>query len=162
MGDEQWEMLLSKSPKPCGTRFIGWKSGSRAVRTKSLRQTDPSSAGNWTTGFRLKKELVWKPAVELKEKDTHFELQAALAGMDPKEIRIEVTPEELLIRSDTKFEKREEKEELCYTEFQSGFLFRSIRFPKRVDPNRVRAEYRNGLLSVTAPIAEEARARGAA
>ena len=112
--------------------------------------------------FQAEKELVWKPAVELKEKDTHFELQAALAGMDPKEIRIEVTPEELLIRSDTKFEKREEKEELCYTEFQSGFLFRSIRFPKRVDPNRVRAEYRNGLLSVTAPIAEEARARGAA
>jgi len=112
--------------------------------------------------FQAEKELVWKPAVELKEKDTHFELQAALAGMDPKEIRIEVTPEELLIRSDTKFEKREEKEELCYTEFQSGFLFRSIRFPKRVDPNRVRAEYRNGLLSVTAPIAAEARARGAA
>ena len=112
--------------------------------------------------FQAEKELVWKPAVELKEKDSHFELQAALAGMDPKEIRIEITPEELLIRGDTRFEKREEKGELCYTEFQSGTLFRSIRFPKRVDPNRVKAEYRNGLLSVTAPIAEEARARGAA
>ena len=112
--------------------------------------------------FQAEKELVWKPAVELKEKESHFELQAALAGMDPKEIRIEVTPEELLIRSDTKFERRDEKGELCYTEFQSGTLFRSIRFPKRVDPNRVKADYRNGLLSVTAPIAEEARARGAA
>jgi len=85
-----------------------------------------------------------------------------LAGLDPKEIRIEVTPEELLIRSDTRFEKGEEKGDLWYTEFQSGILFRSIRFPKRVDPNRVKADYRNGLLSVTAPIAEEARARGAA
>jgi len=112
--------------------------------------------------FQAEKELVWKPAVELKEKDSHFELQAALAGMDPKEIRIEITPEELLIRGDTKFETREEQGDLCYTEFQAGTLFRSIRFPKRVDPNRVKAEYRNGLLSVTAPIAEEARARGAA
>jgi HSP20 family molecular chaperone IbpA len=112
--------------------------------------------------LQAEKETVWKPAVELKEKDSHFELQAALAGMDPKEIRIEITPEELLIRGDTKFERREEQGELCYTEFQAGTLFRSIRFPKRVDPNRVKAEYRNGLLSVTAPIAEEARARGAA
>jgi len=108
--------------------------------------------------FQAEKELVWKPAVELKEKDHHFELQAALAGMDPREIRVEVTPEELLIRGETKSERREEKAEVCYTEFQAGSLFRSIRFPKRVDPNKVKAEFKNGLLTVIAPLAEEAKA----
>jgi HSP20 family molecular chaperone IbpA len=105
--------------------------------------------------FTAEKELVWKPAIELKERDNQYELQAAIAGMDPKDIKIEVTPEELLIRGETRSERQEEREKFFYSEFQSGSLFRSVRFPKRVDPNRVKAEVRNGLLTVTAAIADE-------
>ena len=129
-------------------------------RAHEIFQANGSSFGreldDW---FQAERELVWKPAVELKEKDHHFELQAALAGLDPKDIRVEVTPEELLIRGETKYERKEEKGEVCYTEFQAGSLFRSIRFPKRVDPNKVKAEFKNGLLTVTAPLVEEAKAR---
>jgi HSP20 family protein len=109
--------------------------------------------------FRAEKELVWKPPVELREKDNHYELQAAVPGMDPRDLKIDVTPEELLIRGETRTERKEEKGDVCYSEFQSGSLFRSIRFPKRVDPNKVKAEIKNGLLTVTAPLAEEAKAR---
>ena len=109
--------------------------------------------------FNAEKELVWKPAIELKERDGLYELQAAIAGIDPRDVRIEVTPEELLIRGETTSEKREEKGEVRYSEFQSGSLFRSIRFPKRVDPNKVKADIKNGLLTITAPIAEEIRRR---
>lgn len=109
--------------------------------------------------FTAENELIWKPAMELKEKDNHFELQAAIAGMDPKDLHVEVTPEELLIRGETRIEKKEEKGQVHFSEFRSGSLFRSIHFPKRIDPNKVKAELRNGLLTITAPIAEESRAR---
>ena len=109
--------------------------------------------------FRAEKELVWKPAVELKERDNYYEVQAAIPGMDAKDVKIEVTPEELLIRGETRTEKKEEKGKLYYSEFQSGSLFRSIRFPKRVDPSRVKADMKNGLLTVTAPLFEEAKPR---
>lgn len=43
---------------------------------------------------------------------------------------------------------------LC--EFVNGSLFRSYTFPEPVDPARVSAEYRNGMLQVTAPLARPA------
>jgi HSP20 family protein len=110
--------------------------------------------------FKAEKELIWKPPVELKERDNLYEVHAAIPGMEPKDIKIDVTPEELLIRGETKTERKDERGgQIYYSEFESGSLFRSIRFPKRVDPNRVRAEMKNGLLTVIAPISEEAKAR---
>jgi HSP20 family molecular chaperone IbpA len=109
--------------------------------------------------FSAEKELVWKPAIEVKEQDNHYEVQAAIAGIDPKDVKIEVTSEELLIRGETRSERRDEKGKVFYSEFQAGSLFRSVRFPKRVDPNKVKAEIKNGLLTVMAPIAEETRRR---
>jgi HSP20 family protein len=105
------------------------------------------------------RELVWKPAIELEENDKQFKVQVAVAGVDPKDLKIEVTSEELLVKGETRTEKKEEKGEMHTSEFQSGSLFRSIRFPKKVDADRVRAEIKNGLLTITAPIAEEAKAR---
>ena len=44
-------------------------------------------------------------------------------------------------------------------EFEMGSLFRSIRFPKRVDPSKVKAEFKNGMLYLTAAVAEDAHRR---
>lgn len=111
---------------------------------------------NWLAAER---ELVWKPAIELTEKENQLEIRVAVAGIDPKDINVEVTAEDLLVRGETKTEKKEQKGEVHTSEFQAGSLFRSIRFPKKVDPNKVKAEIKNGLLTVVAPIAEEAKSR---
>ena len=111
---------------------------------------------NWLSAER---ELIWKPAIELKEENNQFQLKIAVAGVDPKELTVEVTSEGLLVKGETKTEKKEEKGELHTSEFQSGSLFRSIRFPKKIDADKVKAELKNGLLTVVAPIAEEAKAR---
>src|SRR4029453_3125724 len=44
---------------------------------------------------RAEKETVWKPAIELKERENRYELQAVVAGFEPKDLKVEVTPEEL-------------------------------------------------------------------
>jgi len=111
---------------------------------------------NWLSAER---ELIWKPAIELKEENNQFQLKVAVAGVDPKELTVEVTSEGLLVKGETKTEKKEEKGEVHTSEFQSGSLFRSIRFPKKIDADKVKAELKNGLLTVVAPIAEEAKAR---
>ena len=111
---------------------------------------------NWLTAER---ELIWKPAIELKEKDTQFEVKIAVAGVDPKDLQVEVTSEDLLVKGETKTEKKDEKGEIHTSEFQSGSLFRSIHFPKKVDTDKVKAEVKNGLLTIVAPIAEEAKAK---
>jgi HSP20 family protein len=111
---------------------------------------------NWLAAER---EIVWKPAIELKEKDRQFELTVAVAGVEPKDLEIEVTPEDLVIKGETHHDDYEERAEIHVCEFEGGKLFRAIHFPRKINPDKVRAQFKNGLLTLTAPVAEEARAK---
>jgi HSP20 family protein len=109
--------------------------------------------------LQAERELVWKPAVELAEKDDTFYLEVAAPGVDPKELDVEVTPDDILIRADVHHEHKEKKGDVYICEFAHGNLFRSIHLPKKIDPEKVKAEFKNGLLTLNAPVAEEARAK---
>jgi HSP20 family protein len=106
---------------------------------------------DWLTAER---ETVWKPPVEVVEKDGEFLVEAAIAGVPPKEMDVQVTPSELLIQGNGAHEHRP-GEIVHACEFRAGRLFRAVPFPRRVDPHKARAEYRNGLLRVWAPAASE-------
>src|SRR5262245_5197201 len=61
--------------------------------------------GDW---LRAERELVWRPAIELREKENSFELTAAVAGVDPKDLDVQVTPEDILIQSNKPHEHTSE------------------------------------------------------
>lgn len=109
--------------------------------------------------MQAERELAWRPAVELTEKDDTFYLEVAAPGVDPKELNVEVTPDDILIRADVHHEHKEKKGDVYICEFAHGNLFRSIHLPKKIDPDKVKAEFKNGLLTLNAPVAEEARAK---
>jgi HSP20 family protein len=111
---------------------------------------------NWLAAER---ELIWKPAIELKEGNNEFNLRIAVPGVDAKDLDIEVTPETLLVKAETHHEDKKTEGQLHTCEFESGHLFRSVHFPKRINPDSVKAEFKNGIVTVTAAIAEEARSR---
>jgi HSP20 family protein len=105
------------------------------------------------------RQLVWKPAIELSEKDAAFHVSVAIPGVDPKALDIEVAPDYVLIKAEVHHEHTSNKGKVYDCEFEMGRLFRSIRFPKRIDPNKVKAEFKNGMLYLTALVAEEAQLR---
>ena len=107
--------------------------------------------GDW---FRAERELVWRPAIELRQKDGQFELEAAVVGIDPKNLDVQVTAEDVLITASEERRREEDKGTVHISEFESGRLFRSIHLPERIDPDSVKAELRNGLLRLTATIAK--------
>jgi HSP20 family protein len=111
---------------------------------------------NWTQAER---ELMWKPAFELSEKDGQFQLEAAIAGVDPKDIDIQVTPEDIIVRAETRHEHSEQKGMVHQCEFEAGTMFRAIHLPKKIDPDKVKAEFQNGLIRVSAQIAQESHQR---
>jgi HSP20 family molecular chaperone IbpA len=115
-----------------------------------------SALENWT---RAERELVWKPAFELSEKDGQFQLEAAIAGVEAKDIHVEVTAEDIILTADTQHRHSERKGMVHHCEFVTGKMFRSIHLPKKIDPDKVKAEFKNGLLRLTAEIAEEARTK---
>ena len=107
--------------------------------------------------LQAERELVWKPAIDLEEKENEFRLRIALPGVNPKDIDIEVTPEDILVKADLHHEHKDEKGEVHTSEFASGNLFRSIHLPKTIDADKVKAEFKNGMLTLKAPVAEDAR-----
>ncbi len=106
--------------------------------------------GDWLSAER---ELVWKPAVELRQKDGQFELLAATPGVEPKDLNVQITAEAVLIQADVNHDHGDNAVAVC--EFVAGKLFRSIHFPERIDPESVKAEYRNGMLRLTAAISKQ-------
>jgi HSP20 family protein len=94
----------------------------------------------------------------LRETDGAFHLEAALPGVDPKDIDIEVTPEDIVLKAEVQHHQ-EGKGTVHFCEFHRGNLFRSIHLPRKINPDKVKAEFKNGMLRLTAEIAEEARAR---
>lgn len=111
---------------------------------------------DWLTAER---ELVSKPAVELRQKNNQFEVLAALPGIEAKDLDVQITPEYLLIKGQTTHEHTTDTGTVHVCEFDSGRIFRSIRFPEKIDPNSAKAEYRNGMLHLTAAIAKAATAQ---
>jgi HSP20 family protein len=109
--------------------------------------------------LQAERELVWTPSIELEEKNDEFRLQVAVPGVDPKDIDIEVTPEDILVKADLHHEHKEKKGEVYACEFASGNLFRTVHLPRKIDPDKVKAEFKNGMLSLKAPIAQESRAK---
>jgi len=112
--------------------------------------------GDWLSA---EQELVWKPAVEVREKDGTFTVAAALPGVDAKDITVDITPQDVVIKAETEHRHTEDKGQIHRCEFTAGQVFRSLTFPKAVDTAKARAEYQNGMLNITVPIAPEARAK---
>ena len=111
---------------------------------------------NWTQAER---ELVWRPPFELSEKDGQLQLEVALSGVEAKDIDLQVTPEDIVLTASTQHQHTDQKGTVHYCEFEAGKMFRAIHLPKTINPDKVKAEFRNGLLRVTADVAEETRAK---
>ena len=109
--------------------------------------------------LQAERELLWKPALELRETDGEFVLEAAVSGVDPKDIDIEVTAEDIVLKAETHHEHQEKKGTVHICEFESGRMYRSIHLPKKIDPDKVKAEFKDGLLQLKAEIAEQVRAK---
>jgi HSP20 family protein len=112
--------------------------------------------GDW---FSAEAELVSKPAVELREQDGILTIAAALPGVDAKDITVDITPQDVVIKAATEHKHTESKGQVHRSEFTAGQYFRSLPFPKAVDATKAKAEYQNGMLNITVPIAPEARAK---
>jgi len=125
-----------------------------AERAYQLFRTSASGATNpivdWTTAEH---ELVWKPAVELRRRDGEYEVLAATAGVPAQDLEIQISPDDLLIKGQVHHRHVASKGDVQICEFDRGELFRAVHFPERVDPDQITADYKDGLLRITAPIA---------
>jgi len=98
----------------------------------------------------------WSPALDLYQNNDNIVAVVELPGMRKEDIEISLQDGMLTISGERKEESSEENG-ATRTERFTGKFRRSITLPTRVDVNKVSASYKDGLLTVTLPKAEEAK-----
>lgn len=107
--------------------------------------------------LEAEREETWVPPIDLREQESELVLKAAIAGVTPDQLDLRVTPDDLLIEAEVHHEHKPGEQTVHVCEFAHGKLFRRVHFPRPVDPDKVQATFKDGLLTVTAPIREKAR-----
>lgn len=102
---------------------------------------------------------MWAPPVDIKEADDKFVITAELPGMKLDDIHIELTQDSLSIRGERKLEEKEEKENYVRVERFYGTFGRTFSLGVPVDADKVKATYKDGVLSVTVPKSAALRPR---
>jgi HSP20 family protein len=99
------------------------------------------------------RELAWvaAPAVDIAESEKAFEVTAELPGMDEKNIEVTVANGALTIKGEKKEEKEEKKKDYYLHERTFGSFERSFRVPEGVDPEKIEASFKKGVLTITLP-----------
>jgi len=99
----------------------------------------------------------WAPAADIYETENDLVLQADLPGIDPKQIDVRVENNVLTIRGERRFEPKVERESFHRIERSYGTFSRSFTLSTAVNPEKIQANYKNGVLSITLPKAEQAK-----
>lgn len=99
----------------------------------------------------------WAPAVDIFEHEGNLVLKAELPGVDPKDVDVRVENNVLTLRGERKFESEVKREQYHRVERAYGSFSRSFTLPNAVDTEKIKAEYKDGVLRVTLPQREEAK-----
>ena len=102
----------------------------------------------------------WMPPVDIFQTGDHeLVLKAELPDMAREDINITVENFVLTISGEKKAADEVKDEQYHHVERRYGSFSRSFSLPQTVDPNRVSAEYKHGVLTIKLPLREEAKPR---
>jgi len=99
----------------------------------------------------------WAPAVDIFETEHELVVKADLPDIKPEELDIRVENNILTIRGERKFEKKVNENNYLRVERSYGSFSRSFSLANIVNTEAIKAEYKNGVLTLTIPKREEAK-----
>ena len=101
----------------------------------------------------------WLPAVDISEDEKEYVVTAELPGMDVKDIDVTLSDGILTVKGEKKQEHEDKSEDYHRIERSYGAFHRSFRIPGRVKTEDVDANYKDGILKLTLPKAEESKTK---
>ena len=99
----------------------------------------------------------WAPAVDIFENEHELVVKADLPDVKPEELDIRVENNILTIRGERKFEKKVDEKNYLRVERSYGSFARSFSLANTVNSEAIKADYRDGVLTLTIPKREEAK-----
>jgi len=99
----------------------------------------------------------WAPAVDIYETENELVVKADLPEISEKDLDVRVENNMLSIRGERKFEKKVEEENYLRVERTYGTFSRSFSLPNTISTEAIKADYKNGVLTVTLPKRAESK-----
>jgi HSP20 family protein len=99
------------------------------------------------------------PRIDVSETDSELKIEAELPGVEEKDLEIVLSDDRLTIKGEKKQEKEEKKKDYHLVERSYGSFARSVGLPFAADPDRIRASFSKGVLTVTVPKPAEVKAK---
>jgi HSP20 family protein len=99
----------------------------------------------------------WAPSVDIYETENELVLKADLPEVSEKDIDIHVENNMLTVRGERKFEQKVKEENYLRIERSYGSFSRSFSLPNTVNTETIKAEYKNGVLTVVMPKRAESK-----
>ena len=147
--------------------FSGWGSFERLWRDVDRLFEDfdgrfwrsPSRRASFDIEPFWQGEATWgtTPAVDIVEKDNAFEVVADVPGFDEKNIEVKIADGGLTIKGERQDVKEEKKKDYHLNERRFASFERSFRLPESVDTDKIEANFKSGVLTVTLPKTAEAQ-----
>ena len=99
------------------------------------------------------------PAVNIREDEKRFILDLAVPGIEKKDLKIEFHEDILTISSEIKNESEESSDGYKRKEFSYSSFSRSFQIPENINKDKIEANSKDGILSVSLPKAEEEKSK---
>ena len=112
----------------------------------------------WPARWAAGAEGLLAPRFEVAETEDAVEVSAELPGLDEKDVQVTLDSGVLTIEGEKKAEREEKKRGVFFSERSYGRYQRSIALPSGIDESKVKASFKKGVLQVSVPKTETARA----
>jgi HSP20 family protein len=99
----------------------------------------------------------WTPAVDIYETENELVLKADVPDVDPKNVAIQLENGTLTLKGERKFEQQQNGKGFHRIERSYGSFVRAFSLPDTVEADKVKADYKNGVLTITLPKKEVAK-----
>jgi len=101
----------------------------------------------------------WQPSVDMYETESDLVVRADLPGVDQKDVEVTLTDTAMTIKGESKYEREVEDKNVYRRERAYGTFARTLPITTKVKADQARASFKNGVLEVVIPKAEEAKGK---
>lgn len=112
--------------------------------------------GDWAP---MRMPRVMTPAVDVYEDKDHVTVETPLVGVDPSKVNIEIEDNILKISGQSDHKSEVDDKDYYRKEVRYGSFYRAVALPKAVKGDQAEANYKDGVLKISIPKADEAKPR---
>lgn len=114
---------------------------------------------NEISGLNSTQQISWQPAIELQNTENDVMLRVEIPGIEAKDLDVRVTREAVAISGEHRYDQKTQEKSFYRSEFRYGKFGRVIPLPVPVQNDQVKADFTNGVLTLTLPKVEAAKNR---